>query len=311
MPEVVVGLFALAILVLILLTALPRQREKARAVGCQHNLMNIGKALAQYSEGTGRLPTVAALGGRSPRPSPLAALLTELDLEDFRAPSTPGAQPNRRGGRPLAEVPVPGFVCASDSHALAGRFPAPISYRACTGDAPEGRNGAFAPGRLRWVEAIENADGLGYTAAFAERLVGDARDGSSAPCNYAAVPGPVDEALPQAPPDASWRGDAGSSWLAADWRSTLETHAITPFGTPSILAADGRSARMGTSSGHGQFVYVLLLDGSVRAYTAGIDPLVWRSLANTDDATVKAPAPVPVPVPVPDGAAAGGPGPPP
>lgn len=303
-PEVIVGLAVLLIVGLMLLTLMPRQREKARIVGCQQNLRDIGEALRQYSEATEILPSVPTLGGPgAATPSPLGALLVELDVRNFRGLDDPRTKPPGREGAPLVEISVPGFVCPSDPNASGGLFPAPISYRACTGDAPDGRNGAFAPGKVVSIAEVEAGDGLAFSAAFSERLVGDGRDDSQYPGNHAVVPGPIAEEAPAIPPDASWKGDAGSSWLAADWRSTLETHAIGPGAAPSTIAADGRSARMGASSGHADAVHVLFLDGSVRPYTTRIDLDVWKALANLDDGKLRASGPPP--------ASGTGPGPPP
>ena len=160
---------------------------------------------------------------------------------------------------------MPGFVCASDPSAIAGVFPAPVSYRATTGDAPDGRNGAFAPGREVRLAAIEASDGVSYTAAFSERLVGDNRPEHPARSNYALAPGPLaNTGCPQAAP-AAWRGDAGASWVASNWQSTLYNHALTPDAEPSCIADDRRSAFMGASSGHVNGVNVLFFDLSVFA----------------------------------------------
>src|SRR2546426_169739 len=79
-------------------------------------------------------------------------------VEDARR--SPPKQPN------LIQEPrrVTGFVCASDPNAIAGIFPAPVSYRATTGDVPDGRNGAFAPCRRISIAQVEASDGSSYTA---------------------------------------------------------------------------------------------------------------------------------------------------
>jgi prepilin-type processing-associated H-X9-DG protein len=90
------------------------------------------------------------------------------------------------------------------------------------------------------------------------------------------VPGPVGaEDCPDAP-DHSRRLDAGSSWESADWPSTLYNHAMTPNASPSCVASDGRTARMGASSNHANRVNVLMLGGSVRGFTPTVDPEVWK-----------------------------------
>jgi prepilin-type processing-associated H-X9-DG protein len=282
--EVLVVLAIVAMLAVFVLMSLPRQRESARLASCQRNLMQIGIALAMYNQAERHLPTVPELSGEPTRraDSPLRALLEALALPDFGGLSDPKNVPPKGPGFVPAERPVTGFACPSDPNATSRLFPAPISYRATTGDGPEGRDGAFAPGRRIAIEEIEAGDGTSYTAAFSERLVGTGKPRDPVARNYAVVPGPLgDSPCPSAEP-ASWRGDAGSSWLDSNWRSTLYNHALTPDASPSCLAADGRSAFMGASSGHVERVNVLLFDGSVRLYTPRVHPNVWRALASTN-----------------------------
>jgi prepilin-type N-terminal cleavage/methylation domain-containing protein/prepilin-type processing-associated H-X9-DG protein len=275
--EVIIVVAILGILALTLLMTLPGRRETARRASCQMNLMQVGIALVLYDQQTNHLPVVLDPGsGRGD--GPLAALLETLGQPDLREMRDPGKPPPKHPGLRIEERRVPGFVCTSDPNATGGLFPAPVSYRATAGDRPDGADGAFAPDRRISLSAIEAGDGLGYTAAFSERLVGNNR-AVAAPENFARVPGPLPPGgCPEAAPGA-WRGDAGASWLRADWRSNLYNHALTPNAAPSCLADDGRSAFMGASSGHPGGVNVLIFDGSVRLHRAGIDPAIWRALA--------------------------------
>jgi prepilin-type processing-associated H-X9-DG protein len=267
--EVLIALLIVVVLVLCLLMILPRQRERARMASCQRNLMQIGVGLALYDQNQRFLPQVPPLDAEpaGQGDSPLKAILAEPGL-----PALPGAE--RR---------VLGFLCPSDPHGAAGTFPAPVNYRACTGDTADGQGGAFAPGRQVSIAHIEAADGSSYTAGFAERLVGDNQSEHPAPVNYALAPGPLaGTSCPSLAPSA-WRGDAGRSWIASNWQSTLYNHALTPDGAPSCIARDGRSAFMGASSGHTSGVNVLFFDGSTRTFTPTIDPKVWREWATVPE----------------------------
>ena len=168
----IMGIFALSLFMI-----LPRRRETARMASCQRNLMQIGVALGLYDQSQGFLPYVPELGSAEAAhaASPLKALLVELGLADFRELTDTTSRPPKRADLTQEERRVPGFICASDPNAIAGAFPAPVSYRATTGDAADGRNGAFAPGRHLSIAQIEAADGSSYTAGFSERLVGDNR----------------------------------------------------------------------------------------------------------------------------------------
>jgi Protein of unknown function (DUF1559) len=268
--ELLVVLVIVVFFVLCVLMLLPRQRETARMASCQRNLMQIGAALALYDQNQRSLPQVPPLGAARAEQgdSPLRALRVELGLPDLDR----------------AERRVPSFICSSDPHATAGLFPAPVSYRACTGDRPDGQGGAFAPGRHLSIADIEAADGASYTTAFAERLVGDNQSEHPAPINYALAPGPLAGTRCPDLPDSAWRGDAGRSWTASNWQSTLYNHALTPNAAPSCIAADRRSAFMGASSGHTSGASVLFFDGSTRTFTPTIEPKVWRQWATVPEA---------------------------
>jgi prepilin-type processing-associated H-X9-DG protein len=269
--ELLIVLVLVVFVVLCVLMILPRQRETARMAACQQNLMEIGEALALYDQSQRFLPQVPPLREElaEQRDSPLKALLVQLGLPDL----------NNHGERR-----VPGFLCPSDPHAMAGSFPAPVSYRACTGASADGQGGAFAPGRHISVAQVEAADGTSYTAGFAERLVGDNQNQHPAPANYALAPGPLaGTGCPSLAPSA-WRGDAGRSWVASNWQSTLYNHALTPGAAPSCIASDRRSAFMGAASGHTSGVNVLFLDGSARTFTRTIDPAIWREWATVPEA---------------------------
>lgn len=289
--DLIVVLFLVAVLVLVMLMAMPRGREQARLTACQKNLAQIGLALALYDQTQRQLPTIDRPEPMDDSrlesgPGPLKILLQTLKQADFLGLAPNSTPPHPTGPVP-GEVTVPGFICSSDPNATANLFDAPISYRGNTGDDHLGRNGVFAPGRRISLAEIEQGDGSSYTAAFSERLVGDSFDGHLSPWNYAAAAGPLpaggcslmwlkDRA-------AHWRGDAGSSWVAAGYRSTLYNHALQPGSALSCVALDGQSASMGASSGHSRGVNLLMLDGSVKLVQPSIDSKVWRTFAAIAD----------------------------
>jgi Protein of unknown function (DUF1559) len=283
--DVVVLLVLISVTALLVLMALSRTRESARLAGCTRNLTQIGFALSLYDQMHGHLPELAPpippeVKPASGPPGPLKILLESLDLPDLTELHDTKTLPMRRAGRAPAEVPVPGFVCGSDPSALAGRLPAPVSYRATTGDRPEGDNGVFAPGRSWSLAAIEARDGLGFTAAFSERLVGPGDEGTETLASYHIVSPPLSDSGCPAPGGAGGRkNDAGSSWIASEYRSTLYNHALPPNGRPSCIATDGRSAFMGSSSGHVRGINLLRLDGSVTLTVPSIAPKIWREFA--------------------------------
>ncbi len=274
--ELIVVAAIVGFALMIVLISLPKGRELARMAKCQQNLMQIGVGLQMYHQAQSHYPTVPKLDG-SLGNAPIQALFETFvvpDLLQMQDPSKPPkpSQPPARGVR------VPGLTCPSDSNAVGGVSSPFINYRANTGSSADGSGGPFAPGRTTTSTSIEQADGLSYTAAFAERVVGDGKSGEPARCNYATIPGPITGST--APPglEEQWRGDAGSDWAEATWRSTLYTHALSPNAAQSWISNDGRSALMGASSSHVGRINVLMMDGSVKGVTPTIDAKVWDEL---------------------------------
>lgn len=273
----VIGLFALM--------ALTRGRESARMTTCQRNLAQIGVGLALYHDSQKALPMIGEPTPIEPpptsaatNPGPLRTILETLGVSSPLGLHPEGLNLASLKGPLPAGYAVPGFFCPSDPHAIGGIFASPVSYRATTGDDPEGRTGGFALGRRTTLREIEDADGVSYTAAFSERLVGDGQ-AAPAPENYTLVDGPVAVSGcfpdPEAAAGADWRGDAGSTWEQADWRSTLYNHALTPGSKISCLARDGRSALVGASSGHTAGIHLLMFDGGVRRIARSVDRKIW------------------------------------
>lgn len=280
--EVIVVTVLFVTVFLIALMNLPRQREVARTVGCQQNLMKIGIAVALYDKMTGKLPGVELADGHPSGPSPFLRMLDVLgqpDFVDFKSRDKP---PPRRVEK-RADLRIPGLICPTDPRATKNTFDAPVSYRATTGDSPEGRNGAFAPGWVGSLADIEAKDGTGYTAGFSERLLGSGIDGGVALENYAIVPGPLKVGSLAKPDPKAWKGNAGSDWRVADWTSSLYNHALPPGSPESRITDNGSAALMGASSGHEDGVYVLFLDGSVKTVTRSVNPSIWRSHATRED----------------------------
>jgi hypothetical protein len=286
--EVIVIVGILGFAVILFLMGLPRGREASRMASCQRNLMQVGVGLQMYHQASRLYPTVPSLdrpGGDGPIKAMLDAFVIPdlLELRDPTNPPRPTVSPPR-GAK------VPGLACPSDSNAMVGSSLSSLSYRANTGDDPGGQDGPFQPGRTMTSAQVEAADGLAFTAAFAERLVGDGRDRKPSTANYASSLGPVTRGgCPDLPSDR-WRGDAGSDWAEATWRSTLYNHTQRPNASPSCIAEDGRTALMGASSSHVNRVNLLLLDGSVRVVSLSIDPMIWGRLG-----TVGPPGPKAVP----------------
>src|SRR3982751_5875812 len=116
--DLLVAVGLIAVFTLFVLMALPRSREQSRLTTCQKNLAQIGLALALYDQTQHSLPTIGhpasiASPGRDGDPGPLKVLLEAFGLDSFQGLSAQNPPPRPAGPVP-GEIPVPGFVCASD-----------------------------------------------------------------------------------------------------------------------------------------------------------------------------------------------------
>ena len=286
MVEVIVVVAVIGFLFLCVLMALPKGRETARQASCQQNLRQIGEAVLGYDQAHRRYPGPPPAG--EPGNSPIEAMLRSLDMPDFR--DLGGPKPPQPSGAPGRGARVAGLLCPSDAAARPGRGMTELSYRANAGGDFAGSDGPFAFGAAVGSKQVEEADGLSFTAGFAERLLGSGKDGEATPGNYALVPGPVtSRGLPPAGP-SRWRGDAGADWADAGWRSAVYTHAAPPNAPATAIAEDGRTANVTGSSAHPGRVNVWMLDGSFRGIAATVDPAIWRAMGGYRSAPPPAPA---------------------
>ena len=145
-------------------------------------------------------------------------------------------------GQVRAKLPVPGFVCASDPNATAALVPRPdqlprdhrrLARRAIT---------AFRRGRVITLQDVEATDGLSYTAAFSERLVGDNQTNHPSLVQLSVVPGPLSgivfhrrtRAMPHGVGMPAHRGTGPTTVIH------FTTMPLVPNQKPSLLAFDGQ-----------------------------------------------------------------------
>lgn len=279
--ELIVALGVVLIVLLGVLAWLPAAREQGRRTSCLRNLQQIGVGLALFDTVTGRLPRVPNDRAGT---APLPAILAQLGLTEFAAIDASAPRSAQTPIPPPAPRMMLDLICPADTAASTRGFVAPVSYRANTGETVHGGDGPFAPGRTLSLAQVNSADGTEFTIGFAERLVGT-NSPTPDPANYTLV---ADQLASGCGPSNDWHGDAGSDWSALGWVSTLYNHALRPNQSPSCIAADGHSARIGSSSAHPDGVHVLWLDGRAGPIRSSIDQAVWQSLA-----TVGSPAPTP------------------
>jgi len=283
LPEVLLAAAICVVAALFLLMRLPRGREQARATACTSNLNQIGQSLGYYVESTGVYPVNESWTGPGAEAgsSVLVKLRDQGKLWGFAGVQRQidGTSKRMSGDRP--DVPV-GLRCHSDR---TSGPPSATNYRANAGAEPTGVSGPFAIGKRVTPAEVEAADGLAFTAAFAERLRGTTT-GEPGRADYMSVKNCDDLAagrLVSPGAGAIWLRDAGHDWSRGDWPMTLYQHDMRPNAPISAVALNRNCAAMGSASGHPGIVHVLLLDGSVRPWRDTVDGGVWRRLGNYSD----------------------------
>ncbi len=313
--ELFVVLAIIGILMALLLPAVQSARESARKASCVNHLKQLGLALHGYSENYGRTPpalqrTVINLGTLTapqmvmlPRNlSPQAQLLPFLDQAGIwrqidLAETGDGAEAEpvvSEVNQSLLHRRVNVFECPSGQVRPGG-----VSYRICSGSSPglytertDTRDSAllgigYSYQGIPWSQVV---DGMSNTAAFSERVTGDAdgmrydpwRDRAMSPVGRGPLPDDVAEVCANlTPPVTRHVSSDGATWLLTSMRLTRYNHVLGPNASVPDCATDDGQA-VSARSGHPGGANLLLCDGSVRFVSSSIDLSLWRSLATMD-----------------------------
>lgn len=288
LPELIIVFTILVFVLLILLSRMPRAREEARAVNCLSNLNQIGQAFTLYAQANdGLLPAINSWSDERSEPGTSAfyAMRVGLSLGDFADVATQ-LKSTQKSDFKISPDRVGGLRCPSDRTLL------PISatnYRANSGGDSLGKDGPFAIGKSVTMQQIEAADGLSFTAAFSERLIGDGSK-EMKPANYLEMDdcaSAISISVVGKAQKMVVRSDSGHQWSSGDWQNTLYHHGLTPNWATSAISKSGNCGQMGASSGHSNYVHLLLMDGSAKAWRSSVDPVVWKRLGRFQDDGVK------------------------
>ena len=288
LPEIILVIVIIVFIFLLLLSRLPRAREDSRATICLANLAQVGQAMLLYCQSNSEiLPVVNSWTGleAAPDTSPFSTFRNELQIGDFvniNAQVKAAKKPdfNRNPQR------IAGLRCPSDRTLIP--FIA-TNYRANAGSGARGDSGPFSIAISRKLQEIEKADGLSFTAAITERLIGNPinKSGKENYLIFDICQQVVEFGVNGITRSSDFNSDAGYDWSRGDWRNTLYHHGLTPNWSHSAIARNDNCGQIGASSGHIRSVNVLLMDGSARSWKDSVDPGVWKKLGGISDSISK------------------------
>lgn len=301
--ELLVVIAIIAVLIGLLLPAVQKVREAAARAKCQNNLKQLGLAFHSFHDANGRLP--AAYQSRPDLPdgnfyrwssfaliSPYleqTAIYNNLDLNQSLYTLTPGPGPSLRPiHAPWVVLPVPVFLCPSDTRTSVVPDWGPANYNVNAGSGANGGAFANADGVIfqdARVKLTDIIDGTSNTALASESLLGRGGAATTAPTTqleiqevyrFLAAVVPLSE-------DGCQGATLGQTDRQARWADGANTtHQYVHYYPPNAAVPDC-SSRLGNwkaaRSRHPGGVNMLLSDGSVRFTRDNIDIVTWRALS--------------------------------
>jgi prepilin-type N-terminal cleavage/methylation domain-containing protein/prepilin-type processing-associated H-X9-DG protein len=301
---VVIGIIGL--LVALLLPAIQAAREAARRTQCTNNMKQVGIALHNYQTALKRFPPITLLPmGQTFQPwSAHARLLPYLEETSMANLIDWTKTPEFPGNPTAARTRVPVFLCPSEVNDRERETPTityyPLNYvfnqgtwfiyDPTTGDVGDG---AFMPNRA--FRPAEISDGLSNTLAAAEvkGYQPNIWDTNNPSTKGVAAPNNPSDLMPYF--GGTFDSNGHTEWVEGDVHETGFTTTFTPnaevpytdngitYSIDLTSMRDGESitaptyAAVTARSYHTGLVNVLLLDGSVRSVTDGVDPRIWRA----------------------------------
>jgi prepilin-type processing-associated H-X9-DG protein len=299
--ELLAAIAITAILLALLLPAVQLARESARQAQCRSHLRQIGIALHNYDSSYGMWPAGCGVNGISWH----VAILPQIDHAALFQQLNPSA--GLMSTAPFAHVPLPLFLCTSDSAPTV--FDGAVVFAATsylgnsgTGVLSNGYDGMFrhlipckpelySEGPIRSADVF---DGLSTTAAISEVLhsVGStSNDRLRIVWNLPVAYTPTEtsqfraecSSLPQQPDLSGWGGSGiahGWRWVRGEIGYSTYNHVLTPMQPSCFNRSQVQEGIYSSASAHKSSVNVLYSDGHVQPCSPHVDSRIWTAIGS-------------------------------
>jgi len=289
--ETLVVVAIIGLLTALLLPAVQSARQTVRRASCLNNLRGLGLALSQYEAGCGSWPASAP----STLPSAFALLLPYVEQSNlYAAFNFSATDPFSVGtsGHPnftVAATRLSILMCPSD-----GAFgtTGTINYACNAGTEVRrpARDGLFGSVRERPVRPADVADGLSYTAAMSEWLLGPSRSVKDPHRSSYRTTRPLLEAGDLATFAAQCRElgpefanpglNKGQNWTVFDYKETLYNHIMGINERSCSNAGYIQQGAWTVGSMHPGGVNVVFADGHARFLAERTSRPVWLAVGS-------------------------------
>jgi prepilin-type N-terminal cleavage/methylation domain-containing protein len=291
--ELLVVIAIIAVLVGLLVPAVQKVREAANRMKCQNNLKQLGLAMHMHHDDLQAFPPSYMNrpdlpSGTFYRWSALAMVTPYLEQTNLYRQLNLGASlyvftgtavTPRPENAPWVKLPIPLFICPSDSRATVEADWGPTSYLVDVGSGGTATDGVFYVGAKIRIPDI--TDGTSNTGMMSESLLGQGVG--------LTVPRPFDNQRVMAWSTGSTlsdsacggytgREDRNGRWADGAPLYTGFDHHYTPNAPLPDCTTRGGGNWKASRSNHSGGVNLLVCDGSVRFTPNGMNQATWRAL---------------------------------